>query len=232
MNSQHLNGNQVRANTGNRYWGAYNGAGFHGDYAGGYPYYHGAAWGVPGYGWQAATWASTGAFFGASLANTKPIYYAYGSGGNVYYDNNTVYVNGQSAGTPQEYAQQAQSLVTAAPAADEVKDEVWMPLGVFAFTREGVADSQQMVELAVSRKGAIAGTFHNESTGVSRPVKGTADFDKQLAAIGFADGKNPEVVLETGLYNLTHDEAPALIHFGSDESQPVVLVRLKKPEGE
>ena len=35
---------------------------------------------------------------------------------------------------------------------------------------------------------------------------------------------------ETGLYNLTQDEAPALIHIGKDKTQQWMLVRLKQPE--
>lgn len=230
VDNQHNNGNVVRANTGNRYWGAYNNTGFHGAVvAGGYPYYHAPAFSAPGYGWQAATWAGVGAFMGASLANQQPVYYAYGTGGNVYYENNTVYVDGQAAGTSQEYLEQAQALVAAAPPVDQQQD--WMPLGVFAFTREDVPDSQSMLELVVSKSGVVAGTYHNEATGVSRPVKGTADPNSLRVALGFADGKNPEVVLETGIYNLTQDESPALLHIGADQSQPVMLVRLQKPEG-
>ena len=35
---------------------------------------------------------------------------------------------------------------------------------------------------------------------------------------------------ETGLYNLTQDESPALIHIGKDKTQQWTLVRLKQPE--
>jgi hypothetical protein len=63
-------------------------------------------------------------------------------------------------------------------------------------------------------------------------VKGTANFESQRAALGFADGKNTDVVLDTGLYNLTQDEAPGLIHFGAQQSEPVLLVRLQQPGGQ
>ena len=55
------------------------------------------------------------------------------------------------------------------------------------------------------------------------------DQASQRAAIGFADGKNADVVLETGIQNLTQDEAPALLHQGKDLSGPVLLVRLEAP---
>jgi hypothetical protein len=105
-------------------------------------------------------------------------------------------------------------------------------LGVFALTREGVDDSQAMLELAVNKQGVLAGTYYNEATEVSRALKGMLDQDSQRAAIGFADGKNADVVLETGIQNLTQDEAPALLHQGKDRSGPVLLVRLQAPEDE
>jgi hypothetical protein len=39
-----------------------------------------------------------------------------------------------------------------------------------------------------------------------------------------------DVVLETGLYNLTQEEAPAMIHFGAEKSEQALLVRLEEPE--
>jgi hypothetical protein len=164
---------------------------------------------------------------GGAWANSQPVYYAYGDGGNVYYENNTTYVNGQPAGTPEQYATQMQGAVAAAPST--VTDSEWLPLGAFAVTREGVADSQAMLELAVNKQGVIAGTYYNEATGVSRPLKGTVDRNTQRVAIGFADGKNQDVVFETGIENLTRDEAPGLLHSGTTESQPVLLVRLQPP---
>jgi hypothetical protein len=86
-----------------------------------------------------------------------------------------------------------------------------------------------MVELAINKQGVLAGTWYNESTQVSRSLKGMLDPDTQKVAIGFADGKNTNCSLETGIQNLTQDEAPALLHHGKDESTPVLMVRLKQP---
>ena len=41
---------------------------------------------------------------------------------------------------------------------------------------------------------------------------------------------NDSVVMETGLYNLTNDELPVLVHFGPDRQEPRTLIRLKQPE--
>ncbi len=46
----------------------------------------------------------------------------------------------------------------------------------------------------------------------------------------FADGKNTDTVMETGVYNLTEDKCTALVHFGSGTSQNWVLVRLEEPK--
>jgi hypothetical protein len=230
VDNHHTTGNQVRVNSGNRYSSAYNNGAYRHGAVGGYPYYGG--WNNRGayYGWRPVTYAAFGTFMGATWVSAQPRYYAYGTGGNVYYENNVVYVDGQAAGTPEEYAAQSTALVASAPA--QVTDTEWLPLGAFALTREGVNDSQAMLELAVNKQGVLAGTYYNEATQVSRSLKGMLDQASQRAAIGFADGKNSDVVLETGIQNLTQDEAPALLHQGKERSGPVLLVRLQAPEEE
>jgi hypothetical protein len=41
---------------------------------------------------------------------------------------------------------------------------------------------------------------------------------------------NSTIVLETGLYNLTNDEVPVLVHTGPDTREQRTLIRLKPPE--
>jgi len=216
-------------NAGNRYAGAYASGAYRRGAVGGYPYNGGWAARGPYHGWQAPSYAAVGTYLGASFAAAaeQPAYYGYGAGGNVYYQDNTAYVNDQPVGTAEQYAQQAMSLVSAAPA--QVDTSEWLPLGVFAFTREDVADSQGMIELAIDKQGVLAGTYYNETTGVSRPLKGTLDQKSQRVAVGFADGQNANLVLETGIYNLTQPEAPGLLHNGTTDSTPVLLVRLQPP---
>jgi hypothetical protein len=48
----------------------------------------------------------------------------------------------------------------------------------------------------------------------------------KIAAVG--DDKTN--VVETGLYNLTKDEAPCLIHFGNERTEQWLLVRLQQPK--
>ena len=51
--------------------------------------------------------------------------------------------------------------------------------------------------------------------------------DKKTQRVAFTVGDNKTDVVETGLYNLTKDEAPVLIHFGADKTEQWLLVRLK-----
>ena len=162
----------------------------------------------------------------------QPIYYTYGTGGNVYYQDNSVYIDGKESCTSEEYYQQAEAIADDVPQMTEQQaDEVeWLPLGVFALTQEGVNDSNYLLQLAVSKEGVIAGTLINEETESVRSVEGRVDKETQRAAWQFVDGKNPEVVMETGIYSLTEDECTALVHFGPDKTQEVVMVRMDQPE--
>ena len=105
-----------------------------------------------------------------------------------------------------------------------------MPLGVFAIAEAEADDTGMLLQLAVSKEGIVAGTFHNETGDFSRPVEGMVDQKSQRAAWRFADGKNEQLVMETGIVNLTKDEATALVHFGQDRTETWTLVRLPAPE--
>ena len=116
---------------------------------------------------------------------------------------------------------------------DEQAEEVeWLPLGVFALTQEGASESNLMLQLAVSKDGIVAGELYNESTDVTHPVEGSVDNKTQRAAWTPIDGSNKGIVMETGIYNLTKDEATALVHFGKDQTQTWQMVRLDEPEAE
>jgi hypothetical protein len=62
-----------------------------------------------------------------------------------------------------------------------------MSLGVIAFTQDDVDDSQVMIEIAVNQHPVLAGTYYNQATDVSRPLKGTIDQEIQRAVLGLAE---------------------------------------------
>jgi hypothetical protein len=143
-----------------------------------------------------------------------------------------VYVDGQQYATAEEYYGQATTLATSVPEISEQQAEEmeWLPLGVFALTAEGVNASNMYLQLAVSKDGIISGTFYNETTGAVHPVEGMVDQKTQRACWKAADGSNPDLVMEAGIYNLTEDQTDVLVHFGPDQTQTWVMVRLEESD--
>jgi hypothetical protein len=178
--------------------------------------------------WRPATWAALGGWVAGS-AWDSPAYYDYGEG--VYYEDEQVYVNGKRVGSADEYYQQAKDLASSAPSTKEPETE-WLPLGVFAISRDQATDSNALLQLAVDKNGDIAGTYYNTATDISRPVKGKVDKKTQRAAWTFADGKNTDIIMETGLFNLTQDQTEALVHFGNEKTEQWLLVRLDQPKND
>ena len=102
------------------------------------------------------------------------------------------------------------------------------PLGVFALVQKEQSDPHYVMYLAINKSGIIGGNYTDLVSGTTVPIQGAVDKKTQRAA--WTVGKNKNTVCETGLYNLTQDEAPALIHIGKDKTQQWLLVRLKQPE--
>lgn len=170
----------------------------------------------------------TGWLGNAWVGGGEPVYYDYGT--TVYYEGDDVYYEGEVLCTADEYAQQAQTIATSVP--EEVPADVdWMPLGIFAISdNDGSAeDSTLFLQLAISKDGVIAGTFQNTATDKSFEVEGTIDPDSQRAAWGPVGESWP--IMETGIYNLTENEASALLHFENGETQQWTLFRMDEPEG-
>lgn len=171
--------------------------------------------------WTAATWASMNDWFG--YGDAEPTYYDYGN--NVTYQGDSVYVDGQPIGTSDEYYQQAQALAGAGEGAAAGDDQQWMPLGVFAMTNDPQSDAHTVLQLAVNKQGIIRGNYTNTTSNETKPVQGSVDKKSQRAAWTIGDKK--QNVMETGIYNLTKDDVPALVHIGKDKTEQVLLVRLK-----
>ena len=184
--------------------------------------WHAAGWGA-GAAWAACTWNSAAAYCG--YAQASPVYYNYGS--NVTYDDNNVYMNGQAMGTTQQYYDQAVNLAQTGAQAEASSDVQWLPLGVFTLTKPDQSRSDLSVQLAVDKQGIIRGNYTDTSTNENQVIQGSVD--KQTQRVAFTIGDKKQDVIETGLYNLTKDEAPCLIHFGQDRTEQWLLVRIKKP---
>lgn len=188
-----------------------------------------AGWGAYGaaWAWTPATWAAMGTFLPYAWSN--PVAYDYGT--NVVYRDNYVYVNDQQTASAADYYQQAGAIAASVPATADPKKEEWLPLGVFAIAEDDLHhDTGNMIQLAVSKDGIMAGTFYNETTQASRPLQGMVDKATQRAAWKFADGKNDDVVMETAISNLTKDKSTALVHMNADTTQTWNLVRMEAPK--
>jgi hypothetical protein len=207
----------VRGNYNN--WGVYN-RGWYANYPG--------AWFAAGWAanalWTPATWGATAAYCG--YVETPPVYYDYGN--NVVYEDSVVYVNGESAGTTEEYYDQAMAIATEGTEAEAAPDGDWMPLGVFAFTKADSPKSDITIQLAVNKEGVIRGNYTDTATKQNQVIQGSIDKETQRAA--FTVGDNKTSVIETGIYNLTKDEAPCLVHIGKEKTEQWLLVRLTNPE--
>ncbi len=157
----------------------------------------------------------------------QPVYYSYGD--NLYYEGDNVYYNNEVVATTDEYTQQAQTIASSVPEVSP-DDVEWMPLGVFALTQkddDSVEDSTLFLQLAISKEGIIAGTFQNTATDKSFEVEGTIDRESQRAAWGPVGEDWP--IMETGIYNLSENQAGALMHFDDGQTQEWSMVRLDEP---
>jgi hypothetical protein len=173
--------------------------------------------------WVAPVWTSVAAFCTIPVA---PIVYDYGS--NVVIEENAVYVDGSQYATADQYAQQATLISDAGRTAQPAKEDEWQALGVFGMVQGDEKTAQHLFQLAVNKDGVIRGNYYDSLADTSLPVYGSVDKKSQRAAWSIGDKKT--IVYEAGLQNLTKSEASVLIHFGTDRTQQMMLVRLDEPK--
>jgi hypothetical protein len=167
----------------------------------------------------------------------RPRYWAYGPGGNIYYQDDYVYYDGDQYLPVDDYYQRMYDLAHSVPQIDprDAEQMDWAPLGVFAAVPDGQANdaSQRTLQLAVNRDGVITGTYYSGQRDEVHPVTGMVDERTQRAAWAFADGTNPKTVFETSIFNLTKSESTMMVHFGPGPGDTEVwhLVRMERPEG-
>ena len=86
----------------------------------------------------------------------------------------------------------------------------------------------RLLQLAVSKEGIIGGTLYNTEGKEAVSIQGSVVKKTQRACWTAGDKKT--TVMEAGVYNLTQDETPVLVHFGSGKTQEFLLVRLEQNE--
>ncbi len=160
-----------------------------------------------------------------------PYYWDYGPGEYIYCYDGVIYVNGVWFQPAPLYHEQTLVLAQYAPdwTAEQAAQADWLPLGVFAVARDGVADANVLLQLAVTQDGVIAGTVFNQLTGATFAIEGAVDKQTQRAVWTYVDATNARIVMETSIFNLTQPEATGLVHYGPDNIQVIQLVRLEEP---
>lgn len=223
-NHNHWHNDCFRNNWWNGRWNDWNG------------WHYGYGWGNHNwnYWWTVPTWGALNNWFYWGTPGTaywqQPIYYDYGPGGNVTFQDNSVYIDGQQIASTADFAASAATLATVEPPASEEDAEAaeWMPLGTFAVsTSEKETDPSRVMQLAVDKQGVVSGTMFNTSTDQTQAIQGQVD--KETQRVAFRIGDNENVVAETGLYNLTQSEAQLLVHYGAERTETFLLVRLDAP---
>jgi len=193
------------------------GAGWYGAHPGAW-YGAGLATGAA---WDAASWGMLAPMWGIASA---PMYYDYGN--TVAVQGDSVYVNGDNVGTPAQYSQQATSLAQAGQQANPPAEDQWTPLGVFALESPDDQSTDKLFQLAVDQSGVIRGNYYDAATDTTTPVAGSVDSKTQRAA--WTIGDKQDRVFDTGIYNLTKEQAPILVHTGDDQTQQLLLVRMRQ----
>ena len=187
---------------------------------------HQSAWSPAGWNagaaWAPVTWEGVAGHCG--ITNTTPAPYNYGS--NVTCIDGNVVVNGQSAGTAEEFSWEAADIARAGTVAPTSATDQWMPLGVFALVRDEHHQPQLIMQLAINQQAVIRGNYTDEVTGSTLLVHGEVDLQSKRAA--WTIGDNQYAVMEAGLSNLTQYEAPCVIH-KNGTTQRWLLVRLAQP---
>jgi hypothetical protein len=173
--------------------------------------------------WGCPTWGALGNWF-PSYGWSDPYYYGYGPGGNVVYSNGYVYLNGEQVATAEDYAASAATLADVPTPANPDQKTEWLPLGTFALSEgEHDTDPSRVVQLAVDKEGIVSGTMVNQKTQQTYPIQGRVD--KETQRVAFTIGDDKEVVFETGIYNLTQQQTPVLVH-GEGREETYLLYRL------
>ena len=143
------------------------------------------------------------------------------------YDDGTVYYGDQPVASAEQYYDQAGQIADSGQATAERR-----------VAAPGRVRRDHRAHADADRQGRP--TCLEQGGRHSRQLAGLRSTDKVMPVVGAVDKKtqrvamklegNDSVVVETGLYNLTNDEVPVLVHFGPDRTEDRTLIRLKQPE--
>ncbi len=198
--------------------------------------------GYPGNWWGYSPWAGNrqwNYWYGNPGWNTfagyygwnTPYFYDYGPSGNVVYQGGQVYVNEHPVGSADAYASSAAELAMVTEAQMQA-DHDWVPLGTFSVATS--SEDQNPVRVAQiaydNKQGLISGTILNRQSNNLYTLQGKVDRETQRVA--FTLGNDPNTVFETGLYNLTQNATPVLLHQGTAQTQTWIFARLPEPKEE
>ena len=145
---------------------------------------------------------------------------------NITYQDNQVYYGNQAVATAGEYYQQAAALARVPRAGPQ--SATGSPWASSPWSRKSSPTRTTSCSWPSTNRGALRGNYSDLLSGTNLPIQGSVD--KKTQRVAWTIGNNKTTVGETGLYNLTQDEAPVLIHIGKDKTQQWLLVRLKQPE--
>jgi len=162
----------------------------------------------------------------------QPAYWDYGRDSYIYIEKDAVYRDGKRYKTIDAYYNEIYKLAHSAPiiSDEEAGDMEWMPLGVFAIVNKNGDDSGRVLQLAVRKKGIIAGAYFTKQEDRAHPIQGMVDENTQTAAWVLADGSSKDLVMETSIYNLTKPQCTIMVHSGPTKAEVWQLVRLEEPE--
>jgi len=180
-----------------------------------------AAWGAAV--WGAAGWPTLDNWLGWGDSTSYP----YDYGNNITYDGDNVYYNSQPAGTTEQYYQEASNLAstTSSTPSDNTSGD-WLPLGIFGLVEGDSKTPTRTFQIAVNKDGTIRGNSANQYNNIL-PIHGAVQKRTQRAC--WTVGTDTTTVYDTGLYNLTKQESPILVHTGPKSTRQELLVRMKQP---
>jgi hypothetical protein len=177
---------------------------------------------------QWCSWNQCTTYYGWSGTYAQPVQHEYTQQG--------VYADGRQVKTNAAYTEQALQLARAGAeklqqAVDEKRTDKleWLPLGVFSLNDKEDGDPTMFLQIAVSKEAIVAGTYFNAQT--NEYIQLVGGLDKETQRVAMTVGDKEDVVIETGMYNLTEDQSSALLHFEGGKIQSWTLVRMPDPQG-